>query len=1042
MNKKHTFKVGKYISMACLLFVCATVQSCRDEYFYDDREPDWLGESIYEYLESKGNFTLFMKVIEDLKLKEVLSKTGSKTLFVADDAAFIKGIQEEWGFTSYEELTPAHKRIILNNAMLDNAYLLELMSSMPASGANAEPVIGRCLRQLTSANVVDTIGYFYDADLPQNNEHWDRFRETGIRLALDATEPMMVHFLEEQLYQNSITAEDVSFLLNNRYDNVTLKDAFIFDKKVIDQNVTCKNGYVHQLDGLLIPPSNMAEEIRKNDSTSIYSRMLDRFAVPVPNVTLTAKYNEYLGNENNTEKVYEKRYWTKGSNRGVATAPESGFVSYLDAFNDNKEYIAKDNAALFFSPGWNEYRPGASSTTVKENDMAIMFAPSDPALKTYFTAGEGQALIERYGKNAKLKGYQLETLTDAELIEDIDSIPLKDLQYLLRNMMKNSFNAAVPSRFESIMDDARDPMKVKKEHVDKVIIANNGVIYVTNQVYSPARYVAVTAPVMLSDTLKISNWAINSYEYDKYLLSMGSTFSLIVPSDGCIRYLNPKTINTDTPIMYIFKWDTAAKNEAARVYAEIWTCDPNTMEPIEHEQGDNLNPGDLLKNLLQQMFEYYIIVGDVCEVPKMYMGMKPNKYHMAKGYGTVKVEHEETGEPWPNEYKVSKVMGGYEVQNGTNVPMGHIYPQKNGNTYRLDEGMILPPTQSVYKVMSDDKNHPEFSKFFELCEGNPIVSNSIKETLIIMKEDMKTFTGSDKEYAAWVAATIDTISLPYAESPLIAGIKNDINLVCNKTVKSDDAIAPDKYIERYNIFERPTNAGLDLNVRTFDTYHYTVYVPQNDDIIEAYNQGLPQWIDLEDKANEIDAWRAVLADQKFVLDSLKSEELITPEDEEIMKADIAALTYKIYSSTVGLILESKVITNFVKYHFQDNSVYVDNLPHYIMEGDDVKTVVDYETATLDEATRRFCTVRVRTHDNTIAVCGDFGEEEDEALESHYNKCRVITDGIEGQHYNIMTRDIEFKGSQIYSSSYAVMHQIEGFLVNDRIYDAETQTFIK
>ena len=138
MNKKHTFKVGKYISMACLLFVCATVQSCRDEYYYDDREPDFLGASIYEYLEEKGNFTLFLKVIEDLNYKDVLSKTGSKTLFVANDDAFLKGIKEEWGYDSYEQLTLAHKRIILNNAMLDNSYLLELMSNTPASSETSD----------------------------------------------------------------------------------------------------------------------------------------------------------------------------------------------------------------------------------------------------------------------------------------------------------------------------------------------------------------------------------------------------------------------------------------------------------------------------------------------------------------------------------------------------------------------------------------------------------------------------------------------------------------------------------------------------------------------------------------------------------------------------------------------------------------------------------------------------------------------------------------------------------------------------------------
>ena len=100
MSKRHTSKVGKFISMACLLFVCATVQSCRDEYYYDDREPDFLGASIYEYLEEKGNFTLFLKVIEDLNYKDVLSKTGSKTLFVANDDAFLKGIKEDWGYDS------------------------------------------------------------------------------------------------------------------------------------------------------------------------------------------------------------------------------------------------------------------------------------------------------------------------------------------------------------------------------------------------------------------------------------------------------------------------------------------------------------------------------------------------------------------------------------------------------------------------------------------------------------------------------------------------------------------------------------------------------------------------------------------------------------------------------------------------------------------------------------------------------------------------------------------------------------------------------
>ena len=130
MNKKHVSMVGKYIVMACLLFVCATVQSCRDEYFFDDTEPTFVGSSIYDYLDGAGNFTCFLRVINDLGYKDVLQRTGSKTLFVADDNAFMSGIEKEWGFTEYEQLTSAHKRLLLYGAMLDNAYLLEMLSKM------------------------------------------------------------------------------------------------------------------------------------------------------------------------------------------------------------------------------------------------------------------------------------------------------------------------------------------------------------------------------------------------------------------------------------------------------------------------------------------------------------------------------------------------------------------------------------------------------------------------------------------------------------------------------------------------------------------------------------------------------------------------------------------------------------------------------------------------------------------------------------------------------------------------------------------------
>ena len=965
--KQHG-KIRKISTFASLIFVCIAVQSCRDLYPLDDSEPEWLGASIYSYLEEQGKFKYFLKVIDDLNYTEVLSKTGSKTLFAADDDAFIKGINDAWGLQSYEQLSDAQKKIILYNSMLDNAYLLEMMSSTAATSSDADPQEGRCLRQVTSANVVDTIGFYMNSDLPKNNGYWDRFREKGIRLANDGTSSFMVHFLEEQLYQNDITLEDLYLLFNKRYDDIKANDAFIYDKRVVDQNVTCKNGYVHQVDGLIIPPSNMAEEIRKNPNTQLFSRLLDRFAVPVYNATLTADYNRlnHYGDDVNSERVYEKRYFTEGSNRGAS----GDYLSFTD--DDSRTQNAK--GSLMYDPGWNSYKSGSNSQTSAEVDMGAMFVPNDETMREYFQSGEGKHLVERYGWRAD--GNRCGTIEEA-----MDSIPMDIIMYLLRNVMKNTFNSTVPSKFESIMDDTRENMHVEADDIDEVMICNNGAVYIMNKVYSPGRYVAVCAPVMYSEVMQITNWAIKQYEYDKYLLAMDSYFSLIVPADDAMRYNDPSTLKDPEPTAYIFRYDATAKNEANKVYAETWTYDKQTGELLK--QGSNLTNASQIKNLLSQMLEYYIVVGDFQD---------GNKYHMSKGYGTVKVEPGTKVYEADGRVEIDRIYGGHELEidttgYDTGVPVGEIYHQKNGVTYRLDGAMIQPATQSVYKVLS---TRPEFSEFYKLCE----IDYDIVELI---------------------------------------GIRSEKGELMNDSIK------------RYYIFENLN--GLDYNVRTFNTYHYTVYVPTNEAIEEAYDKGLPNWYDLGDEAREVLLLRdSVVADctlemtdKAALIEEYKStgasQQFIDELQAEVdaLQAKIDATEEEIAERSAVISKKTQLILDFVKYHIQDNSVYVDELPHCLVEGVNTYYTVSYETATLDNLTKRFSKVTVETKPSnysshpTITVKGDISEFD--------NTCQVINeDGTEGQLFNIMTRDIEFSGKTIETSSYAVVHQIDNFLVNDRIFN--------
>mgnify|MGYP001772059080 CR=1 FL=1 len=86
--------------MVCLLAACGFLYGCKDEYLLDDEKPSTLSTSILESLQNPkaqgmGTFNTYLRLIADKdvntgdrSLTDVLSRTGSKTVFVANDDAW------------------------------------------------------------------------------------------------------------------------------------------------------------------------------------------------------------------------------------------------------------------------------------------------------------------------------------------------------------------------------------------------------------------------------------------------------------------------------------------------------------------------------------------------------------------------------------------------------------------------------------------------------------------------------------------------------------------------------------------------------------------------------------------------------------------------------------------------------------------------------------------------------------------------------------------------------------------------------------------
>ena len=977
-----------------MLFAGGSLQSCKDwldVYPYDDPgDPEWLGASVYDFLkEGTPNHTYanYVAIIDSLGEKESLAHTGSKTLFVADDAAFerfFNGGNNVWGITSVGEMSKAQMKTILYSSMLDNAMLLDMLSSTGVQ-TNQE---GTCLRRWSSSKVIDSIPLLVSSDLenpdgvtyknhvnwPTYNKYWDvlrgNARTENLRLAMDGSRVMMVHFLGDYLRKNNIKAEDIEFLFTKKGEvkkTFVNGDAFIYGNKIVSSDVntgsysddtltiTCKNGYIYRMDELLLPPSNMADELRKRPDTRIFSHLLDRFCVPVYDESLTKEFNAYY---KTNDSVFKLRYFTDS----YSSHP------MLDAANSNPAAEERLN----IDPGQNNL--GTSSSMAE--DMAAMFVPNDEVLYDYFANedGDGHFLLARFAPNNEVS--DIESLMSA-----LDSVPQKNIAPFLNNLMKASFAKTVLSKFNRITDDANELMNITENHVDECVIANNGVIYILNDVFGPGAYEAVSAPTLVNDNMGVMRNVISQLRYDYYLLAMDANYSLIIPDDNHFVYYDPLTVTRDDkgelltnaqPKAYSFHYDTKKPkaNGALKFWADVYKFNPSTYEIVDTlteqeypvntlyftgKEDATVSLDNFAANRFNDLMEYLIIVHNDEE------GLKPDvKYYQTKGYATIKIDAST-----PDNIKM---YGGEQLERGTTILVSSKTNHENGVTYctvpaeentpgSLHSGVPTPPTRSVFEnmQMKAASEYEKFYEFFNVCYPGANYASTTDDGLLKKVFDCK-----------------------------------------NSKALSDSTL-------RYSIFytnTEDTKAYTKNTIPFFNIYHYTVYAPSNESIQEMHELGLPTW------------------------------EQVTAQADAGNKAKAASMLVS--------------IINFAKYHFQDNSIYVDNTP--ITTVDPVTGVTvpgkSFSTAVINEKTNRFYELQVKRSGNTFTVQGEIGEPR-----------RVVTTGDENRDWNIMCRDNVYTSggtgpsatlNNYSSSSYTVLQPIDGALLNESMfgYDGRFKRFAK
>ncbi len=893
---------------ACGLLVGAFgMQSCEKDILTG--QPEWLGNSIYERLQEgievdgqKKSFNTTLRLIDDLGYKSTLSMTGSKTVFVASDDDYNAWFQNNaWGVSSYEQLTLEQKKQLFNGSMINNAYLLELMSNTPASSEASDPEKGQCMRRATSASVWDNVPVVKVEDFPRNdslpedpvNTAWERMREAGrdIHVLKDATTAPMIHFLPEFMNKNNITDHDLAVISNGASESV--KDSWINGKKVISREQTCKNGYVYVVSGVMESNMSMAEIIHNNPQTKTWSKLLNRFSVPVTmNKATQSEFWRLYPQYENVDSIYNLAYLNESLNRPIQT------VNGVDPLNQT---------LLKFDPGWNQYR---ADELLMGNDAAVMVVPTDEALDKWFDSGAGSALKKKFGS--------------------WDAIDLQTLVKLINVNMFGSFVSSVPSKFSSMLDDAQRPFGMKEDNIVKTYMGCNGIVYVVNDVFSPSEYSSVLYPALIEGSSdgavkgafatiykalqgRVEGGVVSDYDKDftPYLSAMDSRFSIILPysvqpsvststKETVIRYIDPCSYGLSKQYMYEFYiGSTGAVNAYAYpcTVAEDGMITISSVDMILRKQVD-------LKIAANRLFDYIdntTIVEDIV----------PGKEFYRTKAGSVIHAFTENG--------VRQFQGGFQMETGEKIQCleANVFNMNNGTTYGICEdadadkthvGVPLTASKTVYELLKAEKEKGGDHMFFDLIFNQPSQCKEVKAL----------YSSKNASYYC-------------------------------------------------------TNTGSNYNMTVFDNYNYTVYVPSDAEMKKLNEQHiLPTWDDYM--------------------------EAQTPEEQ----LEIATR-----------------IQNFVRYHIQDNSIFVG--------GGDAQTGL-YESAKMNPETKRFYTFNIKSSGNNLSVVDNMGVEH-KILPAFYNKpCREMWIKLGSGTGGVTT--VNCYQSTIESASNVVVHKVEKPLFYD------------
>lgn len=275
---KFNLRVRKLFPLVLLLLL--SNYACQDKMDIYYQEPDWLKGSIYEVLQERGDYSVFLKGIERAGFKSIVNGKSILTVMAPADSAFYAYLEEHYEGKSIDELPLPELKKLIGFHILYYAFDKEkLINFRPNEGDGAskeEKLKNAGLYYKHRTKSQDGLSLETDtAGAEVSVYHMERFLPV-FSYRMFQTKQIDAKYNYEYFFPNTIWSDNSGFTVSNA--------------AVTDYSVLADNGYVYLVDKVLKPLETIYTELASNDEYSDFLELYDKYEYYQLDQNLTLEY--------------------------------------------------------------------------------------------------------------------------------------------------------------------------------------------------------------------------------------------------------------------------------------------------------------------------------------------------------------------------------------------------------------------------------------------------------------------------------------------------------------------------------------------------------------------------------------------------------------------------------------------------------------------------------------------------------------------------------------------------------------------------------